>query len=62
MIDRRRCPETAKEFEESEYLKDKDGNYISGYPDKNNHFQDAVRYALNDEIQQTRAALKKVRY
>jgi PBSX family phage terminase large subunit len=62
VIDRRRCPETAKEFEESEYLKDKDGNYISGYPDKNNHFQDAVRYALNDEIQQTRAALKKVRY
>ena len=43
-------------------MKDKDGNYISGYPDKNNHFQDAVRYALNDEIQQTRAALKKVRY
>ena len=50
VIDRARCPETAKEFEMSEYLKDKDGNYISGYPDENNHFQDAVRYAQNEEI------------
>lgn len=62
VIDRKRCPNTAQEFEESEYLKDKEGNYISGYPDKNNHFQDAVRYMMNDEIMQTRAKLKTVRY
>lgn len=62
VIDRIRCPETAREFEAYEYLKDKDGNFISGYPDKDNHFIDAVRYALNDEITQTRAAVKKVRY
>lgn len=54
VIDRNRCPNTAQEFEESEYLKDKDGNYISGYPDKNNHFQDAVRYMMNDEIMERR--------
>lgn len=62
VIDRKRCPETAREFEAYEYLKDKDGNFISGYPDKDNHFIDAVRYALNDEIMQSRAAVKKVRY
>lgn len=62
VIDRRRCPETAREFESYEYLKDKDGNFISGYPDKDNHFIDAVRYALNDEIMMSKSAVKKVRY
>lgn len=62
VIDRRRCPETAKEFEGYEYLKDKDGNFISGYPDKDNHFIDAVRYALNDEVMMSKSAVKKVRY
>ena len=62
VIDRTRCPETAREFEAYEYLKDKDGNFISGYPDANNHFIDALRYALNDEIMRSKAALKKVRY
>lgn len=62
VIDRKRCPETAKEFESYEYLKDKDGNFISGYPDKDNHFIDAVRYALNDEIMMSKSAVKKVRY
>lgn len=46
IIDRRRCPNTAREFEEYELEKDKDGNIITGYPDKNNHHIDAVRYAL----------------
>ena len=46
IIDRERCPNTAQEFEEYEYEKDKDGNVITGYPDKNNHHIDAVRYAL----------------
>ena len=62
VIDRRRCPNTAREFESYEYVKDKDGNYVSGYPDKDNHFIDATRYALNDEIMQSRAAVKRVRY
>lgn len=46
IIDRIRCPNTAREFEEYEFEKDKDGNVITGYPDKNNHHIDAVRYAL----------------
>lgn len=58
VIDRRRCPETAKEFESYEYTKDKDGNFISGYPDENNHFIDAMRYALNDEIMRSKYIVK----
>ncbi len=47
VIDNRRCPETAREFLDYEYERDKDGNVISGYPDENNHSIDAVRYAMN---------------
>ncbi len=46
VIDPIRCPNTAIEFSEYEFEKDKDGNIITGYPDKNNHNIDAVRYAL----------------
>ena len=45
-VDRRRCPKTYKEFTHYEYLQDKDGNFISDYPDENNHSIDAVRYGL----------------
>ena len=61
VIDRRRCPHTAKEFEEYEYLKNKDGEFIGGYPDENNHFIDSVRYSRNDEIIRSKAAVKNVR-
>ncbi len=47
VIDSKRCPETAKEFLEYEYERTKDGEIISGYPDKNNHSIDAVRYATS---------------
>lgn len=50
IIDNRRCPETAKEFLEYEYERDKNGDVISGYPDMNNHSIDAVRYALEKVI------------
>lgn len=43
-IDPSRCPDTAKEFSEYEYERDKNGQVISGYPDANNHHIDAVRY------------------
>lgn len=45
-IDRKKCPLTWKEFSEYEYEQDKDGNFISAYPDVNNHSIDATRYAL----------------
>ncbi len=45
-IDKRRCPDTYKEFVEYEFEQDRDGNFISSYPDANNHSIDAVRYAL----------------
>ncbi len=47
IIDNVRCPETTKEFLNYEYERDKDGNVISGYPDKDNHHIDAVRYGMN---------------
>lgn len=45
-IDKRRCPETWKEFTQYEYEQDRDGNFISAYPDENNHSIDAIRYAM----------------
>lgn len=45
-IDKRRCPLTYKEFVNYEFEQDKDGNFISAYPDENNHSIDAVRYAM----------------
>lgn len=46
VIDKRRTPNACKEFVHYEFEKDKEGNYISGYPDKDNHAIDATRYAL----------------
>ena len=46
VIDPARTPVTYKEFTEYEYERDKDGNVISGYPDRDNHTIDATRYAL----------------
>ena len=45
VIDPQRCPDTYQEFVQYTYEKTKDGEIISGYPDKNNHHIDAVRYA-----------------
>jgi len=45
-IDKRKCPLTYFEFSTYEYEQDKDGNFISSYPDANNHSIDATRYAL----------------
>ena len=46
VIDPDRCPDTAAEFLNYEYDRDKSGEVISGYPDRNNHHIDAVRYAM----------------
>lgn len=44
-IDPVRCPHTYKEFTCYEYERTKDGEVISGYPDKDDHHISAVRYA-----------------
>ncbi len=46
IVDPERTPNTYNELVNYEYEKDKEGNVISGYPDKNNHSIDALRYAL----------------
>ena len=48
VIDPKRCPVATNEFSTYEYEQDKDGNYISGYVDANNHTIDSVRYGLNN--------------
>lgn len=46
VIDKRRTPNAYDEFVHYEYERDKNGEFISGYPDANNHLIDASRYAL----------------
>lgn len=46
VIDRNRTPNAYKEFVNYEYERNKEGDIISGYPDKDNHTIDATRYAL----------------
>ena len=46
VIDPVTCPDTAREFSQYEYRRDGQGELLPGYPDRNNHHIDAVRYAL----------------
>lgn len=46
VIDPARTPNAYREFSNYEYERSKDGDIISGYPDKDNHLIDATRYAL----------------
>ena len=46
VFDPKRTPHAFKEFSEYEHDRDRDGNPVSSYPDKNNHTIDATRYAL----------------
>lgn len=45
VIDPKRTPNAYKEITEYEYDRDKEGNVISGYPDRNDHAISALRYA-----------------
>lgn len=60
VIDKKRCPNTYKEFVTYEYETTRDGQYISAYPDKNNHAIDAVRYGCED-LMPARFKIKAVR-
>ena len=46
VIDRHRTPNAYQEFVNYEYERDKDGEFISGYPDRNDHILSATRYAF----------------
>lgn len=46
VIDPGRCPAAAREFSRYEYARDREGNCLAEYPDKDNHTIDAARYAL----------------
>lgn len=45
VIDPNRTPNAYKELTEYEYERDKEGNVLSGYPDKDDHIISALRYA-----------------
>lgn len=47
VIDPARTPRAYKEFTQYEHDTDKNGEIIDGYPDKNNHWIDALRYATS---------------
>lgn len=46
VIDKRRTPHAYDEFVNYEYEKNKDDEWLSSYPDRNNHLIDAMRYSL----------------
>ena len=50
VIDPDRTPEAWREFNGYEFERDREGNFVSGYPDRDNHTIDAVRYALERVI------------
>jgi len=58
IIDPKRTPHTAKEFEDIDYQTDKDGNPKPRLEDKNNHSVDSSRYAMERDMRPRPAALK----
>lgn len=58
-IDKNRCPNTYKEFIRYEYERNKEGQFISAYPDRNNHAIDSVRYAMNDIMRNLRVTASR---
>lgn len=54
IIDVKRTPNTAREFENIDYQVDKDGNPKAKLEDKDNHTIDATRYALEDDMKSRR--------
>ncbi|CAM3730499.1 PBSX family phage terminase large subunit [Mesobacillus zeae] len=53
IIDPKRTPNIAKEFENIDYQTDKDGNPKAKLEDKDNHTIDATRYAFEDDMKQS---------
>ncbi len=55
IIDPVRCPNAKREFLNYELEPDGNDGFRDGYPDKENHTIDAVRYALEDEMRRKTA-------
>ena len=53
IIDPQRCPNTWREFYSYELDRDINGNFKAGYPDRDNHSIDAVRYALEGDMKRS---------
>lgn len=47
-IDKRRCPNAYREFVTYEYQRNRQGQFVSAYPDENNHAIDACRYGCSE--------------
>lgn len=45
-----RCPLAYEEFTLKEYMRERDGSWIDEIPDGNDHFIDAVRCAVMDDV------------
>jgi phage terminase large subunit len=50
IIDPVRCPHSAKEFVNYALDRDRSGQVISRYPDRDNHWIDATKYACEDDM------------
>ncbi|WP_026765575.1 PBSX family phage terminase large subunit [Selenomonas ruminantium] len=61
-IDKRRCPNTYREFVSYEYEQNRQGQFISAYPDVNNHSIDACRYALDSVMERDKIIAKRINY
>ncbi len=59
VIDPVRCPNAAREFSGYELVPDGKGGFRDGFPDKDNHTIDAVRYALEDDIGRKKVGVLK---
>ena len=59
VIDPGCCPVAAREFSQYEYLRDRGGGFVSECPDRDNHTIDAVRYAMEAELNRQVVRLRK---
>lgn len=54
IIDPKRCPQTAREFQKYELDRDGNGGFRCGFPDRDNHGLDAIRYSRERDMQVVR--------
>lgn len=59
VIDPKRTPNIAREFENIDYQTDSDGNPKAKLEDKDNHTIDATRYAFEDDMKQSSVSVIK---